>query len=252
MTTDLIPPVRLGKILRHRREELGWTMPELAELHGLSATDLDAIESGLCPLDEATVAMIGAVYGVDADEIAPLRSELIIDVGEGTIAIAERKVSLDEGEPGEILLSRYLALVHTLRDVPVGTPVPLRQIDVDVLALALERNAAHVEEELLDLMGNPSEAVTTNARRFKKSLMVPLAGLLVGVTAVGGLVMVRSAGDAGPIGGGGPSLEISTTAPVVASVPAVDIGEPVTLERDSVPRADLGVEIGEAVTLERE
>ncbi|NNE72321.1 MAG: helix-turn-helix transcriptional regulator [Acidimicrobiales bacterium] len=238
VTTELVPPVRLGKMLRESREERGFSVSDLAVLHNIDMADLAAIEAGLATVDHEKLELLQVVYGVDVTEMVPHRTELIIDLDEGTIHTAERTVQLARRQPVDELLTRYLALVHTLRGVPVGSPLALRDVDIDVLATALQIGTTQIETTLHELMGNPGDKVGRTARRLRKSVVVPMAGLLVGLTAVGGLVLVRSSGDFDVMApGGGPRMEIA-------------IGIPQVLERDHVP-SSLEVEIGNAVTTSR-
>ncbi len=237
VSTELVPPVRLGKMLREQREANGWSLAGVALEHGVDIADLVTIENGLQVVDFETLEFVSRVYGVDKTTLVPARTELIIDLDEGTIHTAERSLQVGAGRPAEELLTRYLALVHTLRGIPVGAAMTLRDVDVDVLASALQLSEDSVARQLHSLMRNADGQVERTARTLRKSVVVPLAGVLVGLTTLGGLILVRSSNDLdAAIPRGGPALEIAIDAPE-------------TLERSSVPFG--GVEIGTAVTLER-
>jgi len=273
VSADLIPPVRLGRLLRQRREELGWSLAELADIHGLDNADLDAIEAGVRLLDESSVALVEEVYGVEHGSIVPKRAELVIDVDEGTIAAAEHEVGVDDVSHHEQVLTRYLALVYALRGLPVGSAITFRDIDLAVLGQALAEGTDGIEHRLRSLLSEQHPELRSTSRLFRRAAVVPVAGLLVGLTAVGGLVLVhRNAGslsEAFPV----PEDHVGLTLPIVdrgsdgpgviahssPSVPGVlgksdgvDIGEAVVFERPSPEQVDAdGVDIGSATRIER-
>ena len=234
----LVPPVRLGRLLHQAREAQGRTPSDLARGCGLAYDEawFSELEAGRVTLDEPLVKWVSALYGVDAGELAPSRSHLIIDLDEGVIAAGARSVPLPGGHHAprfEQVLTNYLALVYLLRGVDVGTPIPLREIDIDVLAHSLQRNRRDVQSSLGRLVSSESTAVSTRSSQLRRRVIVPVAGILVGLTAVGGLLLVRAT-DSDALGDEAPAVGSGSTS-TATEIP-VDVGDAIVLERGGTVR----------------
>jgi transcriptional regulator with XRE-family HTH domain len=227
----LVPPVRLGRLLGEARAAHGETYADLARRCGLAFDEnfFAQVEAGRAQLDEPLVRWIAELYGVTTSELVPARSELIIDLTEGHLSVGERRVSISGRNPDQIL-TNYLALVYALRGLPVGTSIPLRQVDLGVLGQALDLSTRDVGRSLGQMMTAEHTAVRDHARTLRRRLVVPVAGILVGVTAAGALLLVRG-DDTGGYGStpppAGPVVSVSASVPVA-------IGDAVVLERSSV------------------
>lgn len=229
----LVPPVRLGRLLSQVREAQGRTPSDLARGCGLAYDEswFAQLEAGRLTLDEPLVKWVSALYGVDAGELAPSRSRLIIDLDEGVIAVGARSVPLPGGQhvpTFDQVLTNYLALVYLLRGIDVGRPIPLREIDVDVLAHSLQRNRRDVQSTLGRLISNESTSVATRSSQLRRRVIVPVAGILVSLTAVGGLLLVRAT-DSDAMGDDAPAVGSGSTT-TATDIP-VDIGDAIVLER---------------------
>ncbi len=191
------------------------------------------VEAGGATLDESLVRWLTDLYGVEAGLLVPARSRLIIDLDEGHVALGERRFAIDGVEP-DAILTNYLALVYSLRGLPVGTPIPLRNVDLTVLSDALRIPSRDLSMSLGRMMSSDTDMVREHARGLHRRLVVPVAGILVGLTAIGGLLLVRS-DTAGANGGSpvtsGPALGAAAQVPVA-------IGDAVVMERSST--ADTG------------
>lgn len=273
VSTDLVPPVRLGRLLRERRQRQGWALAELAALHGVDEAELDALEAGVRVLDDATMHLVIDVYGVEHGAIVPQRSELVIDVDEGTISTAEHRVGIGSVTGSEQLLTRYLALVYALRGLPLGTPLTFRELDVDVLGRALAADPLDVQDRLRVLADDIRPPLVTTSTRIRRATVVPLAGLLVGLSAVGGLVIVQRRVEAPHQHEPVPADRHGLTLPVVTVPeppsgphdPSTDgdrltlaetlVGDAAVISRPSTDQRDAtdeeGVDIGTAVVIER-
>lgn len=184
--------MRLGRMLREQRQESGQTLMELADQAGnLPVALLEDAEAGRASLDEATLQQISALYDLPVSELAPQRAELIIDLDEGVLSINDKSMQTF-GTSTDQVLTRYLALVYSLRDLPAGAEVPLRNLDVGVLAHALEAERIAVANRLGELMTHDGDQVDDLRGSLRRKLVVPVAGILVGVTAIGGLVLVKA------------------------------------------------------------
>jgi transcriptional regulator with XRE-family HTH domain len=231
-TTSLVPPRRLGVLLREARQAAGRDLADLASGSGLSLVELDDVEHGRRDLDEAMLAALVDVYGIAGAGLVPQRSQLVIDLHEGRIAVNQTDVDVDPSFGPDAILTRYLALVYRLRQMPVGAPVKLRDVDVDVLSTALSLAGGDVEGRLHRLMDARSDVVA-DQKRIRRQLLFPLVGVVVAATAVGTLVLVADGG----------------TPPV----PAADVSAEVGAARISTPaieHAPVQTELGAGGALE--
>lgn len=193
-STDLVPAGRLGVLLRRSRVASGRDPVELAAAAGVSPAALADLEQGRHPLDRDLLERLVAAYGLDGDGLLPTRTELVIDLEHGRIAASRSELRLDTGAAPEAVLVRYLALVYRLRDLPVGTPLAFREVDVDVLARALALDARHVEHRLGRLVDEGVD-VSRDQRRLGRQFLIPLAGVIVAATTAGALVLVAASGS---------------------------------------------------------
>jgi transcriptional regulator with XRE-family HTH domain len=239
----LVPPVRLGRLLAETREAAGESLEELAHRSAMlaDAAFLDAIESGRAELDEPTVRWVTALYGVRSEQLVPQRARLIIDLTEGTVGAGELQLRFEEPTQHQVLVN-YLALVYAMRNVSVGTPIPMRKEDVHILGEALQQRSRVLEADLRQLMLGAVPHVEGRSRTFRRRLVVPLAGVFVAATAMGGLLLLPGHGD-------------HDRASVVQTAPApTEIGEAVSLSRaptTAITSTNPAVEIGTPATLVR-
>ena len=203
-TTCLVPPLRLGALLRQARLAAGRELGELTTASGLTVVELDDVEHGRRELDESTLAALVDSYGIPGAGLVPERSELVIDLDEGRIAVNRADVDVDPARGPDAILTRYLALVYRLREMPLGTPLQLRDVDIDVLSIALSMATDDVDSRLNRLMGSRAD-VAHDQRRIRRQLLLPLAGVVIAATSAGTLMLVADRG-APPA----PALNVST------------------------------------------
>ena len=196
---------------------------ELADMRtrtGLTLVELDDIEHGRRELDEATLHALVAAYGIEDAGLLPSRSQLVIDLDEGRISVARSEVGVDSSYGPDAILTRYLSLVYRLRDLPLGTELPLRDVDVDVLAGALSLAGGDIESRLHRLMEDRAD-VEDDQRRIRRQLLLPLVGVVIAATGLGTLILVADSGS-GP-GSGSVVTSIGTPAIQEAAV-VTDLG----------------------------
>jgi hypothetical protein len=222
--------VRLGRLLGEARQTSGESLEDLTRRCGLAydAEFFAEVEAGHTDLDEWTVRWLTDLYGIEAGLLVPARSRLIIDLNEGHVAVGERRFDVNATDP-DAILTNYLALLYSLRGLPVGTPIPLRNVDLTVLSDALGLASRDVSMSLGHMMSSNTDVVREHARGLHRRLVVPVAGILVGLTAFGGLLLVRSDGA----GATGNAPAGSTPAVGASAQPPVDVGDAVVLERTS-------------------
>ncbi len=192
--TALVPPRRLGSLLRQARMSSGTDLDALASTSKFGPVELEDIEEGRRQLDEQQLADVLTVYGIENTGLLPERSQLIIDLDQGRIAVDRSDIVVGPTPDTDAVLTRYLALVYRLRELPLGTPLNLRDIDLDVLSTALSIEPQTIGSRLEQLMLQ-REVVRTDQRKLRRQLLVPLAGVIVAATAVGVLVLVSQIND---------------------------------------------------------
>lgn len=235
-TTSLIPPRRLGSLLREARASQGRSLTDLTTASGLSLVELDDIEHGRRDLDETTLGALITAYGVEGADLVPARAQLVIDLDDGRIAVNRTDVDVDPASGPDAVLTRYLALVYRLRDLPPGTRIPLREIDVDVLATALSLPAEDITTRLERLVDSES-AVERDQQRIRRQLLLPLVGVVIAATTVGTLVLVADAGETPPPAPAAEtgSARIATPAIEEAGAVETDIGNGGAIEVNPNP-----------------
>jgi hypothetical protein len=248
----------LGSLLRESRVAAGEELADVAARSGhLTAVDLDELEQGARAVDDEMLAEVVDIYGVDGIDLVPQRSRLLIDLDEGLISVDTTQIVVEGPAEPDAVLVRYLALVHRLRGQAVGTKLKIRELDVGVLATALELDDNEIERRLHQLMGD-REAVRVSERGLRRRLLVPMAGVVVAVTAVGVLLLVADDGTGSD--GSDPSQLMTsieagsaTRAPAAADSPALARSvAPVRadgLTAGVIPETDVGdAAVVEAVT----
>ena len=235
---ELVPTARLGRVLEAARSQRGLDLQRVAAKidHHFSPQALSAIEAGRLRLERGELEMLSDVYGVRSGQLIPGRGELVIDLDGGSLAAGVHQRRLAEGSttgPEEVLV-QYLSLVYTMRGIEVGSSIPLRDLDLDVLAEALSDDADNLRNRLQILMANPEDCIGQRSRRLTRRVVVPAAGILVGATAIGALIMIQSGGDSVPPGTvdigdaivverGGPAEVRTSMAPGPAAEPAAGV-----------------------------
>ena len=187
----LVPQRRLGALLSDRREMYGYSIGDMARrsMGRFTPTDLEAIEAGTVALDDVTVEALGLLYEFNSTPPTQQRSKLIIADDED-LPIPIAPDSFDDGLRDSVL-RRYVALLYLLRNEKVGEQLALRVEDVAVLASAFGFAPREVSDELERIMQEDTATVEEMAERMRRRLVVPAAGLLVGPTPAGMLVLVK-------------------------------------------------------------
>ncbi len=188
---SLVPAARLGALLTEQRTDRGLTVEELCIASALpfSPDEIRRIEQGQLTLTDDQVTRLMRAYGVSPGELVPDRSELVIDLNHGALFAGQRTRILPREASFDDVLERYLSLLYLMRGLEPGRRLSLRDHDLEVLAEALERNLAEIEGRLFDLMLDDESAPWFG--RWRHRLAVPAAGILVGLTTVGSLVLVQ-------------------------------------------------------------
>ncbi len=187
----LVPRKRLGALLAERRELYGYTVADMARrsMGRFTESDLDSIESGVVSLDDVAIEALSLLYEFNSTPPTQQRSRLIIaDDEDFPLPMGPESFTDDVIDS---VLQRYTALLYLLRNAPVGEPLALRGDDVVMLASAFNRTEDDIAERLTRLMDEDTEILGELAERMRRRLVVPAAGLLVGPTPAGMLVLVK-------------------------------------------------------------
>jgi transcriptional regulator with XRE-family HTH domain len=253
-TSELIdvPTRRLGRLLTESRERKGRTMEYIAQTNvvGLTYTELTDIEAGRRPIDGELLETLVALYGVETSELVPERTRLVIDLDEKMLITDSGSVGIEHVDDVRHVLTRYLGLVYILRDVEVGESVPLREADMEVLAGALAKPIDEVKSSLRSMMTPTNAEVTDEANQIRSRRLLPVAGIVLGATAVGTIIAVGSTAEEADANPRGAEAISEMTAPGMPSVQAPITGvEDFLPPSDSVSSTQAPVWLGDAVLI---
>ncbi len=186
----LVPPGRLGALLSNSRRTLGEDLPSLASKSDgmFDPRQLELIERGQASVNETQLRLIAELYQVGAGRIIPSRSHLVIDLDNQQLSAGNHSLTFANNSDSEVL-EQYLALLYLLRETKPGTELTLRQPDLETLEEALRKSVDDIEDDLFRLM--TQSIVEERTRWLSQRLVVPSAGLLVGLTAIGSVVMIN-------------------------------------------------------------
>lgn len=208
----LVPPARLAALLSSTRSEIGLDLVDLSRRSNgiFSPSDLEAFERGRRPLDEPTIATLIDLYQLDAGPIVPGRNELVLDLVEHSIQVGDWWTSFDSPVVDDVL-ERYVALVHLMRGNTGNESLVLRTADLDVLSQSLEEPAGTIRARIESLID--SQSLPRRRRLLQSMTAVAGAGILVGVTAIGAIVLVN--------GGEAPTVTNQFSAPSSAGAATI-------------------------------
>ncbi len=184
----LVPPGRFGALLIQQRKALGCSVGDLAtQSDRFEASDLDRLERGAADLSDHDVEAVMQLYGLDLSSGAYARSELVVDLSTGRVASGGACLEFENSD-GDVILERYVSLLYLLREQPVGSALPLRANDIDTLSDALQRPADRVVADIEGIVC--SQRIVGRTQRLSRRRRVLQAGLLVGASLAGSLIIV--------------------------------------------------------------
>jgi hypothetical protein len=170
----LVPPRRLGELLRAHRDAAGRTIADVAGTSGgrLTVRDVRRLErTGVIP--DAGLAAVTAAYDIDPGRLVPTRTAVEIAV-DGRWVSADRleapwRIDVgDDADPADAVLLRFLALVYALRDREPGNELVLRRADLSALGSRLGGDAeeiAHLADAVARRRPDELRRLTAEARR---------------------------------------------------------------------------------------
>jgi transcriptional regulator with XRE-family HTH domain len=160
---DRISPTEVGRNLREVRKEQGLSRGDAARSAGLTRRELAAYERGKLEVPESDLWCLAGSCGVDVSELLAHREPLRVSPDRSTISIGGTVRRLRGPAEPDGVLREYLAMLYEQRDLPRGSPVPLRQPDLAALADALGGTPDTIKRRLVELIGASPEAVRLRA-----------------------------------------------------------------------------------------
>jgi len=214
----LVPAARLGALLVARRAATGLDVVDMAQRSNGMFTPafLEGAERGRVELDDDVIGHLVGLYEVHTGQVVPARTELILDIDEHQLSVGDTAITFDSMYPRDVL-SRYVALIYRLRGQTFGSKLTLREADIAVLGESLGFADIDVRREIEDLIEAPESV--KNAKAVGKGRIIAAAGILVGATAFGSLVLVGN-----PVGNDAPTEVLGETQTFGSIGPVADTG----------------------------
>jgi transcriptional regulator with XRE-family HTH domain len=167
---------RLGRLVRHRRRELGFTLSELADRSGLSTPFLSQVENGVGTPSLTSLFAIARVLDTTAEALLagpPIEPVVVIRASEGARypvsdqgAGAERRQITGTGEP--ISAAEYVVAPGTdLGGFEASTGRDLLHVTAGRLTVEVRRDGVETSHDLL-----PGDTIlydTGDAHRWRVS-----------------------------------------------------------------------------------
>jgi beta-glucanase (GH16 family)/transcriptional regulator with XRE-family HTH domain len=173
----VLPPARLGSLLRTRRKEAQLRNKAAAEGAGIEVSVLDEIESGQRLPDANVLAALLKRYGVAPSECLPRRKPLAVT---------------QSGQTSDKVLRDFVDQVRKWRHAGRKEKLNLRQQDVVVLSRLLGSDPDEIERRLIALTGcNRAEA-----RRLRKWVLAALITIPVAAPLAGGVAAIAQVAPA--------------------------------------------------------
>jgi hypothetical protein len=240
-STTLVPPVRFGSLLMHARVHANLSLEGMEAKAGgrFSVGDLRLLEGGTVAVTDQDVEAAAALYGIDLSQSTRGPAELIIDRNEGLLAIGEQERPFTPGDDDREIMVRYLSLVYRLRNSSPGQILPARTGDLDVLAQVFSSTPDQVRLALEDLMLHHSSDLRGRHSLLRRRFALPAIGVLVALTAAGGLVLTSRAEPLPQKAPAPQTVEIGSAVSITApgrtspTKGTVEIGSAMTIEKDA-------------------
>ena len=193
----LVPPARLGALMIERRTQQGVDIVEMARRSNgmFTPSYLENAERGRVALDDRIIEHLVGLYEVNAGPVVPQRSELILDIDRQQLKVGDTSVGFDSLHVEDVL-ARYVSMIYVLRGQEPGSDLVLRDRDLDVLSSSLGYTESDLRREIHGLIAAPDSV--QRAQSVSERRIVLAAGLLVGLTAVGALVLVGATSSDSP------------------------------------------------------
>ena len=246
MANDEISSRRLGAALHEARVTAGLSRRETAARAGCTTRQLRAFERGEAQPDDAQMERLALACSRPLGAIVPTRDDAPVALADGRLHVGESSTSLRSDEPPtEEVLRSYLGVVYEMRDSKPGARIPLRDRDLDALAVALGSDPEIVETRLVELMDvTREEAAAMRSALIRRRVLLPAASIALAAGVVAGGATLAAPGDSTTTRAAVQSpksndnIAIGTAATVVADESAQpEIGDAAAVSRVPVDEA---------------
>lgn len=214
----MLATASLGELLVADRIAVGVELDELSRQSGFDLGRIEAVESGrhdltdteLCQLLDRYTALSSARL---ASSRRPFRALVEIDLDAGSLRL--RRTRRPRALPAaDRNLLHYLSMVHRHNDLRLGTEIPLKAVDLNLLRASLALRRGDVASRVDRMTGRIGPGLTAD----RSILAVAVAtGLVV---AAGAIILIPTAR----------STNEPTSSPGAID-PRIDIGTPLVIER---------------------
>lgn len=197
MANDEISSRRLGAALHEARVTAGLSRRETAARAGCTTRQLRAFERGEAQPDDAQMERLALACSRPVGAIVPTRDDAPVALADGRLHVGESSASLRSDEPPtEEVLRSYLGVVYEMRDSKPGARIPLRDRDLDALAVALGSDPEIVETRLVELMDvTREEAAAMRSALIRRRVLLPAASIALAAGVVAGGANLAAPGD---------------------------------------------------------
>ena len=233
MANDEISSRRLGAALHEARVTAGLSRRETAARAGCTTRQLRAFERGEAQPDDTQMERLALACSRPVGAIVPTRDDAPVALADGRLHVGESSASLRSDEPPtEEVLRSYLGVVYEMRDSKPGARIPLRDRDLDALAVALGSDPEIVETRLVELMDvTREEAAAMRSALIRRRVLLPAASIALAAGVVAGGANLAAPGDS------------TTTRAAVQSPKSNDniaIGTAATVVADEAAQPEIG------------
>ena len=233
MANDEISSRRLGAALHEARVTAGLSRRETAARAGCTTRQLRAFERGEAQPDDTQMERLALACSRPLGAIVPTRDDAPVALADGRLHVGESSASLRSDEPPtEEVLRSYLGVVYEMRDSKPGARIPLRDRDLDALAVALGSDPEIVETRLVELMDvTREEAAAMRSALIRRRVLLPAASIALAAGVVAGGANLAAPGDS------------TTTRAAVQSPKSNDniaIGTAATVVADEAAQPEIG------------
>lgn len=174
------------------------------------------------------------LLGRPAPESAP-RESTRLEVADGALVAGDAVRPLPADATPDEVLDHYIAFIRDMRGVAKLADLPLRDADLDALASALGGTPREIERRLIELI-QCSRREARELRRviLRRQLVVPVAGMALGIGGIGSAAAMSDLTPAASTGGSSneshPARVIELEYDAPAEAPAEDPAPPPVLE----------------------
>lgn len=166
----------LGELLRRLRESQNVPIDRVATLGGVLVEQVRAVENDDHELSAVELDRLIQHYRDPTGGSRQTLGEVTLDLTAGYVAYADRRPDRQIVDAADRILAQYVQLVYHERGVEDGTHLPIKDLDLDVLRLALSVRQPEVVKQINVLQQR--HGIANIARRVVALGVVTLTGAL--------------------------------------------------------------------------